>query len=484
MTGQRLAGASPRRGEGSLPDIVLVVFDTARRDRFGCYGYGSPTTPVTDSLARSGRVVDTMLTNAPWTLPSHASLFTGLYPSQHGAQWQTGRQLAGSVRVTLAEFLRDAGYETICATSNGLISEGTGLARGFDDYVHRSDLEHGWKRKTRQFQKVAMGGDAGGPAINKWLRRRLGSARKPMFLFVNYLECHWPYSPPRRLSRTVGGARFGPADELRFRLSLAHRIGPWDAIGTADVETLAVYSSLYDAEHRNVDGLLDELLDVLEGSGHLRDGETIVLVTSDHGDHVGEHGLADHQASLDDHLTNVPFIAWGPGIVPQGRAPSIYEFVDVLPSVAAILGLDPPEEIGTSRRTGLLGATETKQDRFAFAEWRAWAPDDLARVSARHPRYDFGPLVRDLVSVRDERVKLVERGDGTRALFDLVDDPHEERDAADARPDDVARLSAALEREVASWPHARGTAGDDPERSLTGQQEDEIERHLADLGYL
>src|SRR5439155_25854053 len=123
-----------------LPDIVLVVFDTARWDRFGCYGYPKPTTPTVDGLARDGLRVETMLANCPWTLPSHGSLFTGLYPSQHGSQWQTGPHLRDSVKVTLAEWLRGLGYHTMCATSNGLISEGTRLSRGFNRYAFRMDL--------------------------------------------------------------------------------------------------------------------------------------------------------------------------------------------------------------------------------------------------------------------------------------------------------------------------------------------------------
>jgi arylsulfatase A-like enzyme len=482
VTGDRSNRTGRRHDVASLPDVVIVVFDTARRDRFGCYGHERPTTPTTDSLARAGTVVERMITNAPWTLPSHASLFTGLYPSQHGAQWQTGRQLAPGVRTTLPEFLRDAGYETVCATSNGLISAGTGLARGFDHHVHRSDLESGWQKKARQIQKVVMGGDSGGRSINGWLRRQLPLVRRPMFLFVNYLECHWPYAPPRRLQRIVGGPRFGPIDEARFRLSLAERIGPWDAIGTADAETLDVYSALYDAEHRNVDGHLEELLDILGTSGHLREGETVVMVTSDHGDHIGEHGLADHQASLDEQLINVPFVAWGPGIVPQGRSTSLYEFVDVLPSVAALLELGDPEGVPAGRRTGLLGASGPGSDGYAFAEWRAWAPDDLARVSRRHPRFDFEPLVRNLASVRDERLKLVEAQDGTRSLFDLSEDPLEDHDLAPGRPDEVARLARALGEQRTSWTGPAAAAQDG--RALTGEQEDEIERHLADLGYL
>jgi arylsulfatase A-like enzyme len=206
------------------------------------------------------------------------------------------------------------------------------------------------------------------------------------------------------------------------------------------------------------------------------------MVTSDHGDHIGEHGLADHQASLDEQLVNVPFVAWGPGLVPEARSTSLYEFVDVLPSIAALLGLGAPEGVPDGRRTGLLGAAETQTNGYAFAEWRAWAPDDLARVSRRHPRYDFEPLVRDLASVRDERFKFVEAADGTRTLFDLDEDPREDRDIAADRPGDLARLAHALDDRRSSW--AGSAAATREDRALTGEQEDEIERHLADLGYL
>jgi arylsulfatase A-like enzyme len=464
---------------GERPDVVLMVFDTARRDRFGCYGHAAPTTPTTDSLAAAGTLAETMISNAPWTLPSHASLFTGLYPSEHGAQWQTGRRLSSRVELTLAEFLRGLGYETVCATSNALISAGTGLARGFDRHTHRSDLERGWREKVRQVRKVVGGGDSGGDVINEWIRRQVGAIRRPLFLFVNYLECHWPYAPPRRLHREVGGPRFGPADDIRYRMSLARRVGPWEAIGTADEETLAVYSALYDGEHRNVDRHLANLLEILESAGHLRSGETIVMVTSDHGEHIGEHGLADHQASLDDHLVRVPFVAWGPGIVPTARRTGTYEFVDVLPSLARSLGGELPVASLAERRSDLFTANGgSTSDGISFAEWKAWGPEDLARVSARHPSFDFSPLVRDLVCVRSDRFKLVRSGDGREQLFDLEADPGEDRDVSGAHVDVAARLRTALDRRLVTW---RSSAEEDP--ALSGDQEAEIERHLTELGY-
>jgi arylsulfatase A-like enzyme len=472
------------RRASDLPDVVLVVFDTARRDRFGCYGYGRPTTPTTDSLAAAGTVAETMIANGPWTLPSHASLFTGLYPAEHGAQWQTGRRLNDRVQVTIAEVLEGAGYSTVCATNNALIGSGTGLARGFARHAHRSDLEGPWARRSRQVRKVVMGGDSGGEVINDWVREQVRTIRGPMFLFVNYLECHWPYAPPRALQRQVGGPRFDPLDDLRFRMTLAKRVGPWDAVGTADERALDVYSALYDAEHRNVDGHLEELLDILRSSPERRTRDPIVIVTSDHGEHIGEHGLADHQASLDDHLVRVPFVAWGPGVIPTERRKKTFEFVDVLPSLVRLLGLPEPVDYLADRRTDLfLGNGASDRDAsgeadLAFAEWRAWAPEDLARVSARHPSYDFSGLVRDLVCVRSDRFKLV-RSPGADRLFDLAEDPMEERDVSGLHPEESARLAAALDRRLASWSAFHGGS-----TGLSDEQSDEIERHLTELGYL
>ncbi|MGH9197181.1 MAG: sulfatase-like hydrolase/transferase, partial [Acidimicrobiia bacterium] len=270
-----------------LPDIVLVVFDTARRDRFGCYGYERMTTPTVDSLATSGLMAETMITNGPYTLPSHGSLFTGLFPTEHGSQWGTGPQLRESVELTMAEWARDLGYETVCATNNGLISSRTKLSRGFDRYGARLALERGPKRVSRRIKKVLFGGDSGGHIVNDWVRDQLKEVKGPLFLFVNYLECHWAYAPPPRYVRQLGGPKFRFPAGLAYRASTAARVGPWEAIARADPKTLQIYSNLYDAELANADGHLANLLEVLRGAGRLRDGNSIVLVTSDHGEHLG-----------------------------------------------------------------------------------------------------------------------------------------------------------------------------------------------------
>jgi arylsulfatase A-like enzyme len=463
-----------------LPDIVMVVLDAARWDRFGCYGSARGITPTVDSLAREGRVIETMVSNGPWTLPSHGSLFTGLYPSQHGSQWRTGPRLRDAVRLTLAEWLKSLGYRTVCATGNNLISRETGLARGFDEYVTKQVMLAGRGRRLRRAKNLLVGGDSGGRVLNRWLRERLDGGRDPLFLFVNYLECHWPYSPPLRFERRVGGSRFGPLEGLRYRLETVRKTGPWEAFGAADPRMLELLSGLYEAELSNADDHLADLLSLLRAAGYLRDREMIVIVTSDHGEHLGEHGLADHQASVDDHLVRVPFVIWGPGRIPAGTRLGMHEFVDVLPSLGKLLRADVPVPYLDGRRTGLFLESEAlDRDDFAFGEWRSWSEDKMAGLSSKNPSYDFSPLQRDLVFVRDRRFKLVRAGGRNERLYDLDSDPMEETDASADHPKVLGRLRQELDRAVDSW----RSWGDEAD-ALTAREAEEIEEHLSALGYI
>jgi arylsulfatase A-like enzyme len=464
-----------------LPTIVLVVFDTARWDRFGCYGYGRPTTPTVDRLAEQGLLAETMIANGPWTLPSHGSLFTGLYPSQHGSQWQTGPRLRDSVSITMPEWLRGLGYHTICATNNGLISDKTGLSRGFDRYAFRLDLERGRRRTVRRLRKVLAGGDSGGLIVNRWIREELRRAPRPTFLFVNYLECHWAYVPPRRLEKRVGGPRFGLLEGMRYRAGLARSAGPWEAIARADERTLDVYGTLYDGELANADEHLAELMGILRETGHVGDRPSLVMVTSDHGEHIGEHRLADHHASLDDHLIRVPFVAWGPGVIDRGRRSDLFELVDVFPSVARVLGRDVSDLGVAGRRDDLLSAVPSSNgERYAFAEWRSWTEKELARLSQRNASYDFAGLGRDLVCVRDDRFKLVRGSDGSEQLFEVNGGSGESVDVAAERPRDVVRLRARLDDARRTW--LEWDDAGEPEVSEAEQAE--IEQRLEELGYI
>jgi arylsulfatase A-like enzyme len=462
-----------------LPNIVLVVLDTARRDRFGCYGYNKPTTPNVDSLARDGLLVERMFANAPWTPPSHASLFTGLYPSEHGCQWGEEIRLQEGVGVTMAEWLKTFGYETVCVTNNGLISPATGLTRGFDSITSRFDLERGVRRTARRLRKGLFGGDGGGGIINRHLRGALQRVRRPMFLFVNFLEPHWAYVPRPSVVRRVGGPRFRFPRGLHYRLRIADKVGPWEAIARADRERLDIYSTLYDGEVASADMHFGRLMETLDRTGHLR-RDTIVMVTSDHGEHIGEHGLADHHASLDDHIIDVPFVAWGPGLVERGSRGGMWELVDVFGSLARLIDQPVPAPYLEGRRSSLLVGDAAESNPHAFAEWRSWNPKELGRLSRRNPSYDFAPIARDIVSVRDERFKLVRGSDGSELLFDCRSDPDEETDVSSSHPEVAGRLRAELDAAVASWspPSDAGGSG------YSEAERKQVEEQLSALGYI
>jgi arylsulfatase A-like enzyme len=381
----------------------------------------------------------------------------------------------------MAQWLAGLGYDTWCVTNNGMIGERTTLSRGFGTYAFRLDLERGRTRRLRRARKVAFGGDSGGRVVNRWMRERLPKARRPLFLFVNYMECHWSYAPPPAYVRKVGGPRHRFPNGMRYRAEMAARVGPWEAVARASERDLEVLSTYYDGELAHADHHLEELLDALGRTGHLRDdGRGLLLLASDHGEHLGEHGLADHHASLDELMTTVPFVSWGPGIVPSGDVrTSLAEFVDVLPSIAALLGVDPPAEYLDHRRTDLFGAGRDGH-AYAFTEWRAWTDHERERLAARNPAYGgFDALARDLVAVRDTRMKLVRGSDGTAELYDLLEDPAEEQNVAATQPEDAARLGAQLDARLAEWAGWEGETA-----TVTAAERKEIERRLEDLGYI
>jgi arylsulfatase A-like enzyme len=354
---------------------------------------------------------------APWTLPSTASVLTGLYPSAHGALGDGPQTLPGEL-TTLAEAAEAAGITTVGVTTNPLISRGTNFAQGFETFVEL-EIESG--REDGEVVKTPAGAGAVNAAFVRWLARN----REHRFLaYLHYMEPHDPYTPPPHLR---------PPPPAGIRPSLAAgRLDPWrqqlrsaEGLRLSDAE-LGHLRRLYDAEIRAWDEELGHLLERLDALDVRR--STVIVVTADHGEEFGEHGRLTHGFHLYDELIRVPLVVAGPGISGGRRVELQTMGIDVFPTVAALLGLAVPD--------GLPGrnALELTEARPAFA----------MTLSGRLP----DGTGTEIVAIRTPAAKLVwapERG--AYQLFDLARDP---REAAN-RWGDGAGGAAGLAEMLAAW---------------------------------
>ncbi len=464
-----------------LPDVLLVVLDTVRSANMSTYGYERPTAPVFSSLAADGALFLDATAPSTWSLPSHASLFTGLLPSGHGSHGES--RLLGTDVPTLAEILSDAGYDTACFTANPHISDSFGLARGFH-YQDRAWAEGGAGASAFMFvfrllDRFGLGpNDKGGALVTRnfesWWAGR-GPSERPAFMFVNFLEAHFPYHklPADYLHRftdlsdselsdyslQVLGAQFG---RLLASEEAASASGP-----SVD---------MYDGGVLYSDMLLGRLVETLKTHGRL--DETVLVVLADHGEMLGEHGLFGHGAGLYEPDTRVPLLVRYPPSVPAARR--VPAPVSTLGVLATILDLADVESDAPVHVGSLLPALEGRP---------AGAPVITERYRFEHAKVPDGreppPLAdnRRYRIYREDTLKLASVVGEPPMLFDLASDPGELRNVASERPDDVRRLADAL----ATWEAALGLPALDAEVNQAGsavQLDPVAEERLRALGYI
>src|SRR6185295_19211933 len=264
----------PPGGSAGPPDVLLITVDTLRADHLGAYGDAQALTPVIDGLAARGARFAQVIAPAPLTLPSHASIFTATTPFTHGVRDNAGFVL-GPALPTLAERFRAAGYSTAAFVSGYPLHRRFGLARGFDQYDDR--LTRGGDRARPA--AVERRADETIAAVETWLGRPAPGPRRPMFLWVHLFDPHAPYEAPEPY-RT----RFGERP--------------------------------YDGEVAFVDAQIGALLQRVTQARP--DRASVVAVTSDHGEGLGEHGEPTHGLFVYDSTIRVPLVLAGPG-VPAGR---------------------------------------------------------------------------------------------------------------------------------------------------------------------
>jgi arylsulfatase A-like enzyme len=441
-----LAAALPAAGcrGAARPNIVLLVMDTVRADRFSWSGAARVTAPRIEALARDATVYTQAFSPAPWTVPAHASLFTGRYPSAH-------RTDCGSLRLpdaetTLAEVLHEAGYRTVGYTANPWLGATYNFQQGFDT----------WGETWRE---VPEGSPDTGAALNnqrierflRWYAGNPDARRQPFFLFANYFEAHLPYHPPepersRLLRPGADPARVGRLTHLGHPDEMAFILGRSNLTS----EDLALLNDLYDGEVAYVDRRLGEVFDWLAETRLLDD--TVVVVTSDHGENLGEHGLLDHKMSVHATLLRVPLVVRWPRAVPAGsKVDRPVQLHDLFPTLLALAGADPKQgsAIEAVLLPGIAGGRGRDPDAPIVGEFAGPPVDFLKVMTEAFPGADLSRFDRTLVSLRRGGDTLHWGSDGRHALYRTSDDPGETTDVAASEPDRVKRMAA----EVDAWLH-------------------------------
>ena len=462
------------------PDVVLVVLDTVRADHVGAYGYPRDTTPSFDRLAAEGTIYLDATAPATWSLPSHASLFTGRFPSGHQAHGEHRYLDVGEP--TLAETLAAAGYDTRCFTANAWISDTLGLTRGFawSDEAWRT----GEVGRTRLFafkllDRLGLGAeDKGGGAVagnfERWAADTPAEAR-PTFAFLNFVEAHFPYHqvPADYLARFTDTPR-AQLTELSTRLLDAQFGGE-----PPDPETsVRPAIDMYDAGLAYADSLVERLVGALRRRGTL--DRTVLIVMSDHGELLGEFGAYGHGHSISEPESRVPLLIRYPGRVPAGTRVSIpVSTVGVYATILDLVGIEPPPSLQVdSLLPAIAGGPPggpVISERFA---------GDIATAQSEGVQA-AQPLLRRDVRFRSYRVgehKFIEDSNGGLYFFDLSEDPGELENRAEQRASDVARLRSELD----GWQLALGLPKIDAPVAAGGVPEldaDARER-LKALGYL
>jgi arylsulfatase A-like enzyme len=428
------------------PNVILISIDTLRADGLSCYGNPHRTSPAIDGVAAKGVRFQRVYSTSSWTLPAHASMFTGLYTASHGADKtldQSGGTVADALPAgipTLAETLRNRGYRTAGFISNPWVSSVFGLGRGFDEYddhtnklgsfinvkdslICRAFLAAGiWSEQDFDGSRKV---DDFLPAAMDWITKH---SRDRFFLFLHLIEPHYIYEPPEKYRLNPSGKPIPIFRDIKNLISGDYSLSP---------ANLAGLQTLYEGEIKYIDERLSGLFALLDRTGLT--GHTLLIITSDHGESFGEHGLWTHGNSLYEEQVHVPLIMRLPGAIPEARIidNQLGSLVDLMPSILDIIGAPPAKGVqGRSLRPAWEG-NGGEPPRAVYAELR---PDASWRRTN-------GSLGRGQKMIRTMDAKYLEGSDGQKKLFLTREDPREDQNVVDKQP----ALAQTLELALHAW---------------------------------
>jgi arylsulfatase A-like enzyme len=480
------------------PNVILIILDTARAQSFSCYGYNRETTPNINRIYQEGVLFENAISPSPWTLPAHASIFTGMYPSRHGCH-EKHKYLKSEI-MTLPKVLKNAGYRTIGISNNSWISRNFGFDRGFDEFIklwqiiqYEIDLADASVKGIEKYKKAMSLVIKGNPFINIvngvygkyfWRRYDYGARRinkivgkllhdelarigTPFFIFINYLEPHLIYRAPKPFFGMFLSKNISKKEALSVNQDAWGYMGGVVPMTEADFEVLR---ALYDAELFYLDHRIGEVYEFLKEKNLL--DNTLLIITSDHGENIGEHNLMDHQYCLYDTLLKVPFIMRLPGIFEGGkRTGNIVQTTDIVPTIMELLSLKDQRLLEEVQGESLL---KDKNERFAISEYIAPQPP-IEEISKRYPAGNFSKYNESLTSMRSHEWKLIVSSNGKDELYNIVEDPDETRNSIHVQKS----ICKDMRTKIDSWIKEHREDMKDEDTHISA----EIKKRLEALGY-
>ena len=423
------------------PNVLLVVVDTLRVDKLGCYDGDLGLTPHIDTFAAQSVRFEQAYAHASWTLPSFASLFTSLPPPGHGAGGKLGqfRELADSLR-TVAECFRDAGYATASVVNVDYLTDAFGMTQGFDQV----DFEfYSSNTKARSATKTTA-------AALEWLRKR---PARPFFLFVHYFDPHLVYAPPPIFRKKFAAPEDQDSSEWVFGSRPQIVACRWKQAPIRP-STIRRAEKLYNGEVAYTDYEVGRLIEAIDQMG--LESSTIVVFTADHGEEFLDHGSFEHGHTLYNELVHVPLLIRYPKRLKAGAVSTTAGLVDVTPTLCALADVEPDPAFRGHNLVELIGATEPQTRPIMFAG-NFW-----------------GPAYQGWLS---EGYKLIVDSDEVK-LFNLHNDPGEKTDLSKIETERLERMTEDMQL---AFEAATAEAPEQP--NPVQLSPDELHR-LRSLGYL
>ncbi|MCB9680957.1 MAG: sulfatase [Alphaproteobacteria bacterium] len=448
------------------PNVLMIVWDTTRADHLGLYGYRRDTTPHIAARADQGVVFDRVVSPAMWTPPSHSSMFTGAAPTHHGVK-ATYKWL-DSHFTTLAEQLGHHGWETWAFSANPYVDPSTNITQGFETVNTTSsqpwrkaakeatqakllphdastDISPAWKGKrvigdVHPFKDAAP---VASEALLDWLDAR--DDDRPWFAFVNMMEAHIPRVPSL-------ASREALLDDALLQRGLTTKVSQTELLaytfGKHDYspDELDAIGGVYDAAVRDLDAATGALLDALDRQGVL--DHTIVILTADHGENLGDHHMFGHKFSLWDTLLHVPLVVWWPGKLAPRHVTTPVSNLGLFSTVLHLVDVELPTP-GPDLDVNLLDVDKPMP---VFSELIESTPVSIRRIDKQYGIEDKARWLRTYRSVELDGYKLVVASDLTRELYDLRNDPGETTDLMQADKSRFLALDGLLHDWVASVP--------------------------------